>query len=135
MRPLAGFLVMAVLVGCGRPAGNERFLPPEDKARRALEVALTAWRDGGQPGAIPGTAAPVVQFVDSQVKKDQRPRSFTILGATPGDGPRVFTVRLGLVNPEQELRTRYVVFGLDPLWVMRHEDYEMLAHWEHPMKK
>lgn len=25
--------------------------------------------------------------------------------------------------------------GLDPLWVIRHEDFEMLAHWDHPVKK
>jgi hypothetical protein len=135
MRPLALGLLLTALAGCGRPAENDRFLPPEDKARRALEAALAAWRDGASPGAVPDTADPVVQLVDSQVKKGQRPRSFTVLGVAPGDGPRVFTVRLELANPEQELKTRYVVFGLDPLWVMRQEDYEMLAHWDHPMKK
>ena len=24
-----------------------------------------------------------------------------------------------------------LVLGLDPLWVVRHEDFEMLARWEH----
>ena len=28
---------------------------------------------------------------------------------------------------------RFVVFGIDPLWVFRQEDYEMFAHWEHLM--
>ena len=50
------------------------------------------------------------------------------------DGPRVFTVKLTLVNPGEEVKARYVVMGLDPLWVIRNEDFEMLAHWDHPMK-
>jgi hypothetical protein len=27
-----------------------------------------------------------------------------------------------------------VVIGIDPLWVFRHEDYDLLLHWEHPME-
>jgi hypothetical protein len=89
-----------------------------------------------------------VEFVDSHHKPTQRLKSFDVLGVAPGDGPRVFTVRLKLDDPAKarglggdgpppstlEVKVRYVVFGLDPVWVVRQEDFDMLAHWDHPMK-
>jgi hypothetical protein len=124
---------LGFLLGCR--AGHERFLPAEPKARQALEAALQAWRQGAPHGAVPGTAEPTVQFVDSRRPPGQQLKSFVVLGAAPGDGPRVFTVALKLAQPAAEVKVRYVVLGLDPLWVIRHEDFEMLAHWEHPMKQ
>jgi hypothetical protein len=125
--------LLAVAIGCSRPAGHERFIPAEDKARQSLEQALAAWQRGKAGGPVEGTASPVVQFVDSHHKPNQRLRSFNVLGLAPGDGPRVFTVKLALENPGEEIKARYVVVGLDPLWVIRQEDFDMLAHWDHPM--
>ena len=42
-------------------------------------------------------------------------------------------VRLVLAGPAEERRERYVVVGLDPVWVFAYPDYEMLMHWDHPM--
>jgi hypothetical protein len=39
-------------------------------------------------------------------------------------------VRLHLDNPAAEERAKFVVFGIDPLWVYRQEDYEMLIHMD-----
>ncbi|HKB35021.1 MAG TPA: hypothetical protein VKD72_01120 [Gemmataceae bacterium] len=122
-----------VLAGCGG-SGPERFIPAEDKARPALEAALTAWQRGEPHGPVAGSSSPVIQFADSHHKPGQRLRSFAVLSLAPGDGPRVFSVKLTLENPAEEVRARYVVVGLDPLWVIRHEDWEMIAHWDHPMK-
>jgi hypothetical protein len=128
-------LAVGLLAGCqGRPSA-ERFIPAGPKARQALEAALGAWQRGAPHGAVPGTAAPVVEFVDSHHKPGQRLKSFAVLSVAPGDGPRTFSVRLTLEGPAEEVRARYVVVGLDPLWVIRHEDFEMLAHWDHPVKK
>jgi len=135
--PLLSALVpaalLAALTGC-RPAGHERFVPAERSAREALESALAAWQRGEPHGPVPG-ASPAVQFVDTHHKPGQRLKSFGVLSLAPGDGPRVFTVRLTLDGPAEEARVRYFVFGIDPVWVMRQEDYDMAAHWEHPMKK
>ena len=38
---------------------------------------------------------------------------------------RLFTAIRRVGNP--------VVVGIDPIWVIRHEDYEMLTHWSHPV--
>lgn len=129
-------VALVVLVGCSdRAADPARFYPPPDRAQASLEAALTAWQQGAAPGPVPGTADPVVQLVDSFRPAGQRLHGFTILGAAPGDGPRVFTVRLQVDGSADGVRARYVVFGVDPVWVFRHEDYEMMSHWDHPMPK
>jgi len=124
-------LVNCTLSGCGSSAGKgyERFIPSEETARASLERALRSWQEGQPPGPLPGK--PTIELVDTVRHRGQRLREFTILGETPGNGPRVLAVRLALENPREETKVRYVVVGLDPLWVVRHEDYEMLAHWEH----
>jgi hypothetical protein len=127
-----GFVILAV--GCSESSDPKRYFPPEDRARQALESALTAWQNGHPPGAVPGMTNPAVQFVDSQYAPGRRLKAFAVLGVAPGDGPRVFTVKLTLDGPPAEVKARYVVFGLDPLWVMQHDDYDMLNHWDHPMK-
>jgi hypothetical protein len=133
MRRVAAIGLWVVAVGCSDSSDPKRYFPPEDKARQALESALGAWQNGRPPGTVPGTANPTVQFVDSHNPQGRRLKSFAVLGVAPGEGPRVFTVRLTLDNPTAELKVRYVVFGLDPLWVMEHDDYDMLNHWDHPM--
>ena len=135
MRRLPAALVVLVL-GCSDPAADPaRYYPPPDRAQAALEAALVGWRDGAAPGPVPGTADPVVQFVDTNRPPGQKLTAFTVLGVAPGDGPRVFTVRLTLAGAADGVRARFVVVGVDPIWVFRHEDYEMLGHWDHPPKK
>jgi hypothetical protein len=46
---------------------------------------------------------------------------------------RPFAVRLILGEPREIVATRYLVLGLDPLWVFRQEDFERMLHWEHKM--
>jgi hypothetical protein len=128
MRALAAGLLL-VAVGCSEQSDPNRFYPPEDRARQALEAALTAWQQGAPTGPVPGAVNPAVQLADSHRSPTQRLKAFTILGAAPGDGPRVFTVKLTLENPAAEEKVRFVVLGIDPVWVFRHEDYEMMSMW------
>ena len=51
----------------------------------------------------------------------------------PADAECCYAVRLFLENPTQEQTVRFVVLGLDPVWVMRHEDYMMTLHWDMKM--
>jgi hypothetical protein len=119
----------ALTAGCGGDKGVGRYVPPTETARQALEAALRAWRDGRPPGKVE-TTAPEVVLVDNCRRPGQTLEGYTILGETPGEGPRCFAVRLLLQNPAEELRARFVVFGVDPLWVYRYEDYEMMIHWQ-----
>lgn len=118
----------ALTAGCTERS-TERYVPPAEPARQALEAALRSWQRGQPPGKLEDTS-PTIQLVDNCRKEGQTLRGFTILGEAPGEGPRCFAVRLQLENPDEEQRTRFVVFGIDPLWVYRYEDYEMMIHWE-----
>ena len=99
------------MFGFGR---SKTFLPARGQGPQALEAALNAWQSGHATGTVPGTTNPVVQFVDSHHTPGRRLKSFAVLGLAPGEGPRVFTVKLTLDGPSAEVKTRYVVFGLDP---------------------
>lgn len=126
-RLFLGMLAGALGAGCGKQ-GFDRYVPSTETAREALTAALEAWKDGQAPGVIDTLSTPV-QVVDDQRRSGQQLRQYEILGAVPGEGPRCFVVRLQLDQPLEERKVRFLVTGLDPLWVFRQEDYEMLLHW------
>ena len=130
--PIRGvfLLSIALAIGCGSNRGSERYVPPPQSARQALEATLRSWQQGRPTGPVEGTANPAIVFVDNCRDRAQTLESFTILGEVPGEGPRCFAVRLRLENPTEEQRVRFVVFGVDPLWVYRYEDFEMMIHWQ-----
>lgn len=133
LRGCGAVLVTAVVVGCGGPGQrNSDFVPTEDAARSALEAYLRAWTQGDTNPTIAGTH-PTVAVSDTLRTGGRTLVRYEILGAVPADAPRCFAVRLTLDRPAADLRERYVVVGLDPIWVWRYEDYVMITHWEHRM--
>jgi len=133
MRPLWGWLAAGCAViaaGCGETPSTARFVPTPEAAWQALDVALRSWREGRPAGKVERRTNPAVMLVDTCRLPGQTLESFTILGETPGEGPRCFAVRVRLENPADEQRLRFVVFGVDPLWVYRYEDYEMMIRWQ-----
>jgi hypothetical protein len=135
MRSLPAATVLLIAAGCADRTDQSRYYPPEDKARSALEAGLNAWQQGLLTNEVPGTKGPAVMWIDNQRPRGQRLNAFEVLGLAPGDGPRIFTVRLVVDNPAAEVKIRFVVVGLDPIWVFRQEDYDMMIHWDHPMPK
>jgi hypothetical protein len=121
-------LLLAGGAGCADRRAD-RYVPAPDRARAALEAALQAWQGGSPPGKVdhPGGG---VFLVDNCRPPGQRLRGYAVLGEAPGEGPRCFAVKLLLEGPDEEQQARFVVFGIDPLWVYRYEDYEMMIHWE-----
>jgi hypothetical protein len=111
-------------------ASFARFTPSEVSALNALGAALRSWQKGNPPGKVEGLDSPDVILVDTCRRPEQTLERFVILGEAAGEGPRCFAVRVCLSNPNEEQRLRFVVFGVDPLWVYRYEDYEMLVRWE-----
>jgi len=132
IRHSACCLVMICIAGCGDPS-SARFVPSERTAQEALDGVLSAWQSGQPPVTIRNSAG-TIEVSDSQRKTGQTLESYEILGPVPGDSPRCFAVKLKLANPAEELLVRYAVFGPNPYWVMRHEDLEMVAHWDHNME-
>jgi hypothetical protein len=101
-------------------------VPPDDKARQALEAALAAWQNGQAPGKVEAGPVPI-QVVDSRWRAGQKLRGFEILKEEPGEGPKVYSVRLTLTKPAGVQTVRYLVVGKVPLWVYREDDYRKQA--------
>jgi hypothetical protein len=120
-----------LLQGCAKRDTTARFTPSTADAEAALNTALSAWKSGVLPGLVPETS-PVVHVTDSYRSDSESLVDFEILGEVPGVAARCFAVDLQF-DPPREEKVRYVVVGIDPLWVFRLEDYELLAHWEHKM--
>jgi hypothetical protein len=113
-------LLLLVVSGCGS-GGSEGF-PSDDVARRSLEAALTSWRDGGKPGAVPGMQPPV-EVHDTPWSLGDRLSTYEIVGENKGAAERRFSVRLSLAKPDRTQEVEYYVLGRDPVMVFRDEDY------------
>jgi len=128
---IAGFIsvpagIFVLLTACSREGSKTQdFTPPSEKARQALEAALNHWQGGHPPGTVPGTNPPL-EVVDSKWKAGQKLTSYEIIGEESGTEPRFFKVRL---TPTQgaAIEVKYAVFGIDPLYVYREEDYQKLS--------
>lgn len=129
---MASFVLVACLAGCAQPASQDRFIPAPELARAAVAAVLDDWKEGRASETIDRLSVGI-QVIDTHRKQGQRLDDFEILGETPGEAPRCFAVRLKLSQPEAEETVRYAVVGIDPLLVFRHEDLEMLNHWDHVM--
>jgi hypothetical protein len=126
----AAFMLFAALAlaGCSRKGGKvEDYTPKPDQARKALEAALTSWKNGDAAGTVPGTKNPRVDVMDSAWQTGQKLAGFEILREeSAGQGPRVFVVRLTPSGGTPQ-EVRYCVIGIDPMIVAREEDYNKMS--------
>ena len=122
--------VVALIAGCSQ-ASAARFTPTPIVAHEALTAALDAWQQGQTSGDIKSYRVPI-QVADSLRRPGQKLKAFEILGEVSEEGGRIFQVKLQLEQPTAEEKVQFVVVGIDPLWVFRREDYDMVTHWEHP---
>lgn len=130
---IAGLVVLLPLSGCGRQAPDfTPYTPSLNLAEDAVRRGLDAWKAGQAPGELAGTR-PVIHVTDGGRKAGQVLESYRILGEARGSAGRTIAVVLKLENPAEEVRARYIVVGIDPLWVFRQEDYDLLMHWDHHM--
>jgi hypothetical protein len=98
-------------------------------ARHAVEKSLGRWRDGDETDPAASTSLRLV-FVDHQRLPGQRLRAFAVRGEFELETCRCFKVRLELAEPDDSILATYYVFGQDPMWVYRAEDFDMIMHWE-----
>jgi len=125
--------ILQAAFGCSRTQQrNEDFIPREETAHAAVNAYLQAWSRGSKAQALPDTN-PTVMVADELRLKGRTLKEYKILGPVPGDAPLCIAVQLTLGNPLEERRERYVVVGIDPVWVWRYDDYLMITHWSHPM--
>ncbi|MFM8250869.1 MAG: hypothetical protein ACKOBW_04635 [Planctomycetota bacterium] len=92
-------LVLLLLVtGCGRR--NQDYVPTATDARRALEMALTQWKNGSKPGEpmqSPDARAMIVELFDGDFSSGARLLDWRIEsegGATSGPLPFQVTIQV-----------------------------------------
>jgi len=123
---LAAAMILAI--GCSG-ANKAKYIPSEDRARLALEAALTAWQKGEPFGTKIQIDGSSVDVNDSKWQKGEKLLSFEIVRREPAespDRPLFFLVRIKLATSSKEQEVRYVVFGKEPLWVHSEADYNAL---------
>lgn len=130
LRVLLVVAIASCLLGCGR-SSNDRFIPAAPLAQEALKAALDSWVSGAKGAEMP-SGAPKIQLADLR-RESTKLASYEILGERSLEGGRRFDVLLHLAEPAKTEKTQYVIVGIDPLWVIRQEDYDMITHWDHPM--
>jgi hypothetical protein len=118
--------------GCGQRNTTARYVPAPQQAEAAIKLAFDAWKQGAAAGPVAGSM-PAVHVTDSYRRPDERLVAYEILGEVPGDTPRCYAVSLQFDSAREE-KARFVVVGVDPLWVFRLEDLQLLNHWEHRME-
>jgi hypothetical protein len=110
-------------LGCAARS-YDHLIPAETKSREALEEALSAWESGGTDSKVlaPGMT---IQVLDAKWRAGQKLARYEILNVeSDEDGKSWFNVKLVMKKPAGEQMTRYVVIGLEPIWVYREEDYK-----------
>jgi hypothetical protein len=132
---LLGVSVVVFCSSCGTdtPRDSKRPLPDAALGRRAVESSLGKWQDSPDHGTTSPSTSPSVVFVDQQRRPGQRLRAYAVLGESESETGRRFVVKLSLAEPDESILAAYYVFGQDPIWVYRSEDFDMIMHWEHPM--
>jgi hypothetical protein len=121
-------------LGCSSKRKIEDYTPSPAQARAALEEVLEAWKQGRAVKPIDESGERRLEAVDRYRLPGQRLDDYEIYGEVTGSGGRWFGVRLQHSNPTGQRECRYVVVGIDPLWVYQELDYQMLSHWDHPME-
>ena len=118
---LIALLCLSAVLGCG----SSGHVPATDAARKSLESALSAWRDGKPVGPVEG-ASPAIQAEDAEWRAKKKLTAFEVVGEEPGqakDAPRRFKVKLTFEGTPASDAV-FVVFGNNPIYVYRDKDYE-----------
>ncbi len=120
----AALLIPAAAGGCSTGHSESFYIPAQDKARSALEAALTAWQQGEKPGTL-DMGSIQVQVFDGLWRKGNKLESFEITESDPGSKPPSFTVRLKLKKTGVK-QVHYVVLGANPLGVYSEDEFKRL---------
>ena len=127
--------IASVAVGCGdsRQGTPDIQVPSLESSKAALVTSLEAWKADHRVSGVLIGSKPAIGVVDA-TRADRPLLDYEIVGPLMVDGKgQPFAVRLVLGEPREALATRYIIMGLDPLWVFRQEDFERMIHWEHKM--
>ena len=136
LRGLALAFSLTFAQGCGEPddptGAKQDFWPDPATAEAALRASLDTWTPGRVQHSLKDRT-PRVETWDSARVEGRALLGYEVIGPIGANDERLFAVRLRLDGPPEERSVKYLVRGIDPVWVFRWEDYERIAHWEHDM--
>lgn len=104
----------------------ERYTPEANTARDALTAALQTWQNG-QSAETVKSGDTTVNAVDARWRAGKKLESFEIVREVAGEQQPTFVVRLQIAGEQAPAETRYIVVGIDPIHVVREEDYNQPA--------
>jgi hypothetical protein len=113
------------------PEKPPSLLPDRSVARQAIERSLEEWRTSPQSDTT--AAGRTVIFVDRERQPGQKLREFAVLGDSEVDNRRRFVARLSLAEPDESILAAYYVFGNDPTWVYRAEEFDRMMNMDMDM--
>ncbi len=108
-------------LGC-RGNATDRFIPTNATARKAIETALSTWKEGAKHGPIT-SVTPNLNVFDARWQAGSRLEEFQILEEVTGKQHPQFKVKLKVQGKPEET-IEYLVVGIDPLLVFRDADYK-----------
>ena len=125
LRPAARvsyLFLLAIAAGCGG-GGHERYVPPAEKARAAVEAVLSAWK-AGEPHLTVTSLDTPIDLYDARRQAGQKLEDFRILEEIAGGEHPAFRASLRFAGKPKQEETTYLVIGINPLNVFRTEDYK-----------
>ena len=126
-------VVASILAACGCGSEPPPIVPDSALSRKALDAAMSAWKQGRPTGQIESTS-PRIQVIDAHRVPGQTLERYEVLSDTASPRARTFSVRLHMKNPDERVMERFLVVGLDPVLIFRQKDFDLIMHWEHKME-
>ncbi len=130
---ICGALALMIGSSCRMDAPEQppSLLPDRSVARQALERSLEEWRTSPQSDTTASGRS--VIFVDRERQPGQKLREYAVLGDSEVDNRRRFVTRLSLAEPDESILAAYYVFGNDPIWVYRAEEFDRMMNMDMDM--
>jgi hypothetical protein len=122
-RALWAVLLLAPLCGCGFSGGSAATMPTVENGRKAIEVALSAWKAGKKPEPIQDSDPKIGGIIDRDWQTGEQLTSFEVLREESSSPEKKFVVKLALAKASAPKEVNYVVIGTGPCFVFREEDY------------
>jgi len=120
---MAGLLSILAIVASGCGDSEAKYIPSEETAKQALNVSLTAWRDGQPHGTITSWNIPIDVY-DARWQAGTKLETFDVVREEMLEDRKVFIVKMKVAGGKEEQEVTYLVIGNNPLMVFRKQDYD-----------
>ncbi len=120
---VVGLLSMLSIAAIGCGDTEAKYIPSEETAREALNVSLTAWRDGQPHRTITSWSIPIDVY-DARWQAGTKLETFEVVREEILEDRKAFIVKMKVAGGKEEPEVTYLVIGNNPLMVFRKQDYD-----------